>query len=341
MRKIIKDLLSEDERIQVVGVAKNGKEALEKINVLSPEVVTLDVEMPVMNGLDTLKRILSTYGLPVIMLSSTTTDGATNTIHAMQLGAFDFVAKPSGGISLDLYKVKKELVEKVVQTRSANVKQLKSLIRSDKKQIKIPNRTMFNRTRSINKKLVLIGTSTGGPRALEKVLTKIPSDIEAPILVVQHMPKGFTKSLAERLNGSSAIHVKEAENGEVLNNGVAYIAPGGYHLLIRQIGKTLVAELSESPPVKGHRPSVDQLFQSASLLKNIKRVAVIMTGMGSDGSEGLKELKQSRDIFAIAESEKTAVIFGMPKSAINTGVVDTIVDLDEIADLITNIVNKG
>lgn len=347
MRALIKDLLSNNKRIKVIGTARNGLDALDKIKKLNPDVVTLDVEMPVMDGIDALKKIMSESPLPVIMVSSTTTEGAKNTILAMQYGAFDFIAKPSGSISLDLYKVKDELINRILETKRVNLKQLvqadpigpKPLptIDDDRKQWSIPKTNSYHR----GKKLVLIGTSTGGPRALEKVLTRLPGNLQAPILVVQHMPKGFTKSLAERLDAISEIHVKEAENGEILQNGVAYIAPGGLHLVVRKVGKTLVTELSTEPPLKGHRPSVDKLFSSASQLRDYQKVAVIMTGMGSDGTEGLKQLKQSKNIYAIAESEKTAIIFGMPKSAINSGYIDCVTDLEKIADQITKIINEG
>ena len=302
MRQLITDLLSNDNRIKVVGTARNGQEAIEKIKALSPDCVTLDIEMPIMDGIETLKEIMTHHPLPVIMLSSTTKEDAYNTIRAMEIGAFDFVSKPSGSISLDLYKVIDELIQKIIETKHVNLTRLK-VAEPFKKLIEKPKRPITSQLHRNTRKIVLIGTSTGGPRALEKVLTQIPKDLDAPILIVQHMPGGFTKSLAQRLNHACAIHVKEAENGEILSNGVAYIAPGGKHLLVRQVGKTLACELSDLPEETRHRPSVNILFQSASKLKNIKKVAVILTGMGSDGSEGLKDLKQSKDVYAIAESE--------------------------------------
>lgn len=341
MRTILKDLLTTIERIQVIGSARNGADAIEQVKKLKPDVVTMDVEMPVMNGIDALERIMNEHPLPVIMLSSTTSEGTENTILAMQKGAFDFVTKPSGSISLDIHKVKDELIEKIIEAKQANITQL------------IFRRTQVNQTRTKRKpqvlpyslksknKLILIGTSTGGPRALETVLTNIPKDIAAPILIVQHMPSGFTKSLANRLNAVCEIEVKEASHGEIFKNGIAYIAPGGKHLRVRQVGYSLVSELTHDPPVRGHRPSVDTLFISAAELKNINKLAIILTGMGSDGSTGLEYLKNNnQDTYVIAESEKTAVINGMPKSAIKTGWVDEIADLDKIAIHITNFVNE-
>lgn len=345
MRALIKDLLSDDERIQVIGVARNGLDAIEKVKVLKPDVVTMDVEMPIMDGIDALKRIMKETPLPVIMLSSTTIEGAKSTMLAMEYGAFDFIAKPSGSISLDIYKVKDELISRILEAKSVNITQL-TLMTQSYIQKKDPLANIFKESQGVNqyetnKTLVLIGTSTGGPRALEQVLTRLPKNLAAPILVVQHMPKGFTKSLAERLNTVCAINVKEASNGEILQNGCAYIAPGGKHLELRRVGKTIVTELSTEPPVRGHRPSVDTLFISASKLRGYKKVVAIMTGMGSDGTEGLKRLKQSKDIFAIAESDKTAIIFGMPNSAIKAGCIDAVLELDQIASQITKKVNEG
>ena len=184
------------------------------------------------------------------------------------------------------------------------------------------------------RKIIAIGTSTGGPKALQQVLTKIPKHIHAPIVIVQHMPPGFTASLANRLNMLSEIHVKEACDGEVLENGVAYIAPGGYHLKVKRLGSSLVFQTDISSPYKGHRPSVDIMYDSLAKLKNCHMIAVIMTGMGADGSEGLTTLKKESSCYAIAESETTAVVFGMPKAAIRTSNVDEVVDLHNITDRI-------
>jgi two-component system chemotaxis response regulator CheB len=184
------------------------------------------------------------------------------------------------------------------------------------------------------KKLICIGTSTGGPRALQQVLTKIPKDIPSPILIVQHMPAGFTKSLADRLNAISEIQVKEAKDGEIIKDGIAYIAPGNYHLKMRTIGSSLAVQLEQTPPKRGHRPSVDVMFESISRLQHLSKVAIVMTGMGADGSEGLIKLKESGNTVAIAESEHSSIVFGMPKSAIATTLVDEVVHLDEIASAI-------
>lgn len=336
MRKLISDFLSEHPRLHVVGTARDGQEALQKIEQLNPDVVTLDVEMPVMNGLETLKHIMQKKPLPVVMISSTTTEGAENTILALQYGAVDFIAKPSGTISLDLYKIRDKMIEKVLLASEANLRTVKI----KQKMSMLPQKQyskigVSERNNAIGKKkIIAIGTSTGGPRALQHVLTKFPATIDAPILIVQHMPKGFTKSLATRLDSLCNIRVKEAEDGEVIQKGTAYIAPGGNHLYVKRVGTSLAIHLDEAAPRNGHRPSVDVMFESLSALTDYEKVAVIMTGMGSDGTAGLKQLKASGNTFVVAESAESSVVFGMPKSAIAANVVDEIVHVDDIAEAV-------
>lgn len=361
MRKLISDFFVGNSKVEVVGTARNGKDAIEKIQQLKPNVVTMDVEMPEMNGLEALKEIMKICPVPVIMLSSTTKKGADNTLMAMEYGAVDFVAKPSGTISLDLHKIKEELVHKVEQATEVSIVKLKKKISNTQVGVKsVVNSATFattsrskayqeKRTRSnislqsiskqewskLSKKIILIGTSTGGPRALQEVITKIPANILAPILIVQHMPAGFTKSLATRLDQLSEITVKEAEHGDILQNGVAYIAPGGYHLKLRKVGTSFAIVLDQSePPRSGHRPSVDVMFEDVSKYHDFDKIAVIMTGMGYDGSKGLIALKQTGNVIAIAESAETCIVYGMPKAAVETQLVDEIADVDDIAQSI-------
>jgi two-component system, chemotaxis family, protein-glutamate methylesterase/glutaminase len=341
MRKLITDFLSSSPLLEVVGTARNGKDALDKIEKYRPDVLTMDVEMPEMNGIEALKVIMEKQPLPVVMLSSTTKEGAENTITAMNNGAVDFVPKPSGAISLDLHKVKEELIAKVLNASSVSLMRLKKtnsaarIIPGHPAPIKKngeDNRGPWNLHQN---KIICIGTSTGGPRALQQVVTAIPANVQAPILIVQHMPPGFTKSLANRLDSLSCISVKEAEDGEVLKKGTAYIAPGGFHLKVKEKGTGLVAVIDNiEPPRSGHRPAVDVMFESISELSKYEKVAVIMTGMGTDGSKGLVELKEKGKVKAIAEAEDSCIVYGMPKAAISTNLVDDIESVENIAGCI-------
>ncbi|MDG5788170.1 chemotaxis response regulator protein-glutamate methylesterase [Evansella sp. AB-P1] len=344
MRKVISDLLKKDSRIEVIATARNGEDAIEKIKKYNPDVVTLDVEMPIIDGLEALKIIMKEYPKPVIMLSSTTTKGADNTIRAMDYGAFDFISKPSGPISLDIHKVQNDLIEKVIHASTTSLTKLLSTNEKAQqidslKVTKVKETPTFHSADKIFDKLgrkgiVAIGTSTGGPKALQQVLTKLPADFPYPILIVQHMPAGFTKSLSNRLNELSNIEVKEAEDGEIIKKGVAYIAPGGYHLKVRGIGTSVAVQLDQSPAVNGHRPSVDALFHSLAQLLNYHVMAVVLTGMGSDGTKGLIDLSNNKKVIAIAESSNSAVVYGMPRAAIESKRVNVVVDLEQVASTI-------
>ncbi|MCC5802790.1 protein-glutamate methylesterase/protein-glutamine glutaminase [Rossellomorea vietnamensis] len=337
MRKLISEFLTSSKQLEVIGIARNGEDAIAKIKRLRPDVVTLDVEMPKMNGIDALKRIMEECPVPVVMLSSTTIDGADETVKAMELGAVDFVAKPSGTISLDLHKIQDEMVEKVVAASKVSVAKITRAMQRESANdagigsVERTGKLPVDRTWGVNSpKMILIGTSTGGPRALQNVLTGLPRQLDAPIVVVQHMPPGFTRSLANRLDGQASIHVKEAEHGEILEKGTAYIAPGGVHTKVVENGGQLSIQLSKEEPKNGHRPSVDILFESASLIRNYAKIAVVLTGMGADGSEGLVKLKEQGEVKAIAESRETCIVFGMPKSAIATELVDRVEHIGDI-----------
>ena len=357
MRKMIGNILSSDEGIHVIGTAKTGKEAIEKVIQLKPDVVTLDIEMPVMNGLDALKVIMKECPVPVIMLSSLTQEGATSSFIALDNGAVDFVPKPSGAISLDIETVSEQIIKKVKMAVTVNLKKLQLpkqtpklpirkiskvpvVVEETKIPVKNENKVQIAKPTDtfvftkLSNRIVCIGTSTGGPRALQEVLTKIPNGFQPPIFIVQHMPAGFTNSLAIRLDKLSAIHVKEAENGERVANGTAYIAPGGFHMKVIQKNNELLIELSEEPPKNGHRPSVDVLFESISSLKNYEITSAILTGMGADGAKGMKLIKQQCKGTTIAESEETSVVFGMPKAATLLNVVDEVVPIQLVADTI-------
>ncbi|SDJ72045.1 protein-glutamate methylesterase/protein-glutamine glutaminase [Sediminibacillus albus] len=329
MRKMISDILNSDSRLHVVATARNGREALEKNKQLSPHVITLDIEMPVLNGIETLKQVMKENPVPVVMLSSLTKQGADSTLEAMSLGAVDFIAKPSGSISLDIKKVEKEIINKVIEAAGTKAQAGKAF--TSRKDIQVPKLVNLPGKHEL-KRVVAIGTSTGGPKALHEVLTQLPENFPAPIVVVQHMPPNFTKSLANRLDSLSQIHIKEAENGEVLQNGTAYIAPGGFQFRVRQVGRSLAAHVTDEDPVRGHRPSVDIMFESLAEQQLFQIVALVMTGMGADGSAGISKMKEVKnDTIVIAESKQTSVVYGMPLAAVNTGKVDYIENLENIS----------
>lgn len=342
MRKLISDFLSAEQEIEVVGTARNGEDALKRIKELNPDVVTLDVEMPVLNGTEALKQILAEHDLAVIMVSSQTKQGKDLTIHCLELGAFDFVTKPSGSISLDLHKVRSQIVERVLAAGLARKRPEKPV--TPKPVLKPPSpvaapRPQEGRSGSF-RKIISIGTSTGGPRALQRVVTKLPKDIEAPILIVQHMPAGFTASLAARLDHLSQITIKEAQDGDIAKNGVAYIAPGGMNMSLHEQGAALVIRLSQEDTDSRHKPSVNYLFESISNIKGYEKIAVIMTGMGSDGTEGVKKMVASGHTKVIAEKEESCVVFGMPKSVIKAGLAHETRHVDDIAHAIISSMKK-
>ncbi|WP_125135834.1 protein-glutamate methylesterase/protein-glutamine glutaminase [Petrocella atlantisensis] len=337
MRRVISDIISSDSRFEVVGTASNGKEGLEQVKALNPDVISLDVQMPVMDGLTMLKKLQSTMPTPVVMMSTLTKEGAKETIEALELGAIDFLGKPSNIFKVNSEEVKVELLEKLFL--AANVGKRKvvemkpptaSTIISSQKAAKMTTK------QGVSNKLVAIGTSTGGPRALQYVLPYLPSNIDAGIVVVQHMPPGFTKSLANRLDQLSSINVKEAEHGDVIKNGWAYIAPGDRHLIVGEKSDgTLFIELSNEEPVGGHKPAVNVMMRSIAKLRQREYVGVIMTGMGADGTLGLKELCGQRNIHIVAQDEASCVVYGMPKSVVEAGLANEIVSLNKISETIT------
>lgn len=331
MRKIISDVVNSDPSLEVIATARNGEEAYQKVLALKPDVVTMDIEMPVMDGLTTLEKLMKDHPVPVVMLSALTHKGAAATITALEKGAVDFIAKPSGTISVDLAKLSQEIITKIKTAAEVKVSRFKMAM----PRPEVPPARIQPDLKSLVQgkfALVVMGTSTGGPKALHEVMSSLPSGLNAAILIVQHMPPGFTRSLAQRLDSVSPFRVKEAEDGDIIERGKAYIAPGNYHMEIKfQIDKHVI-QLSQAPQVNGHRPSVDVLFNSAAKVKETK-VGVIMTGMGSDGALGMKALKES-GVVTIGESAETSVVYGMPKAAFKLGVVDYEVPLYRISDQI-------
>ncbi len=329
MRRMISDLLNQDAAIEVVGAARNGQEGLTMARQLKPDVITLDVEMPVMDGVTMLQKLMQEQPTPVLMLSSLTTEGAEVTLKCLDLGAVDFVTKPSGSISLDIYKISSQIIEKVKAVAKARLSATPTAAVSPMPAPPKPSPLVGRPTQDAP--LVVIGASTGGPRALNVVMSNLPPGLHAKVLLIQHMPEGFTRSLAERLDRSSAFTVREAQGGEVLQPGVAYLAQGGKHLKVERGGKLT---LTQDPPVHGVRPAVDVALLSLAQNYQGAIVVAILTGMGNDGAAGLRTL-HAKGAYTIAEDESTCVVFGMPRAAIQTGCVKRIAPLNQIAEAIT------
>lgn len=333
MRKIISDMINSEPDMEVVMTARNGQDLLEKLGKCNPDVITLDVEMPKMDGIATLKELKSRkYHIPIIMLSSISKRGTRLTMECLETGAFDFISKPSGAISLDLEKIKCELIEKIhlaVDKKKVDEVRVNKAINRELSISERSSNLKNNTRKKIN--AVTIGASTGGPKALYKVITKLPSDIGVPIFIVQHMPVGFTKAFAERLDNNSKLKVFEAFDGQKIDSSVVYVAPGGFHM---EVGKDNKISLNKEPTMWGVRPAVDKLFISASEIYGEHLLSVVLTGMGRDGAQGTIEVKKNGGI-TISEDESTCTIYGMPKMAYETGMVDLVLPIDEIPTTIT------
>lgn len=329
MRMIIKDIINSQPDMEVIDTARDGIDAIKKVNNLNPDVITLDIEMPNKNGIEALKEIKNNSKSEVIMLSNLTNDGSKYTIEALRIGAFDFVQKPSGSISLDIDKVKNELTEKI---RYAFIKR-KSRNDLSGSLIKVPSAKGYINNKSIE--AVLIGASTGGPKVLYEIITSLPSNIGIPIFVVQHMPAGFTNAFAERMDRSSKLSVVEASDGDKIIPDRVYVAPGGYHMLI----DNNAIKLEISPPIHGVRPAVDKLFFSAANTYGGNLLCCVLTGMGRDGAEGLKLIK-SKGGYTISQDEKSSTVYGMPKAAFETGCVDMVLSYMDISKEIIRVVKR-
>jgi len=328
LTKIVSRILERDPFIKVVGTAGNGYEAIDKIEKLKPDVVTLDIEMPVMNGIEALKHIMATTPLPVIMLSTLTKDHADITIEALALGACDFVTKDfSNSLLADK---EQELITKVKDVAKNRARLLMKGFIPQERPISVSPKTS-----AIRREIVSIGASTGGPPALQYILSHLPQDFPVPIVVAQHMPRLFTQSFAERLDKLSKLTVKEAEDKESLQPGVVLIAPGDSHLLLRKRGKQTSVELLKDDKYI-YRPSVDLLMSSTAAAFESNCAGLILTGMGSDGLTGMKELK-SRGGYVIAQNEETCVVYGMPKAVVNAHLADAILPVDRIPEEIVRV----
>jgi len=319
MRKMIPQMLAEDLSIEVVGTAMDGNFALKKIEELKPNVVTLDLEMPAMNGIDTLKEIMRRQPVPVIVFSSHSTEGALVTMKALGLGAFDFVTKPKDA-SAQRAETTKELIAKI---KAAADCKLRPRIMPGMP----PRPEKVTVAAGAPTKIVAIGVSTGGPQALEYLLSQLPGDFPGVIAVVQHMPDGFTDMFARRLDELCALRVKEAQSGDLLQPGRVLICPGSRHMKVKRLPLGDVVVLSDEPRVNGHRPSADVLLRSVAEEYRSQAVGLLMTGMGDDGAEGIGAVKKEGGI-TIAQSEESCVVFGMPKAAIERGYAMRVVGLD-------------
>ena len=376
MRMVLSDMFKKQPDFEVAGVAMNGKEAVEKVKQLKPDLVTMDVNMPVMDGLKALEIIMKDSPTPVLMFSSLTQEGAKATITALSLGAVDFVSKVGGSIS-KVDTVEDEILAKARAAAGAGKVLRRSVTpsapppsqpkepepkkpepepvsRPVMRRISLPTRKGYTPPPSpppltprpqptvsvrpsggSGRKLVVLGCSTGGPKALQTVVAGLPKRLPCGVLIVQHMPPGFTKSLAERLDEISQISVKEAENHDMIEAGRVYIAPGNYHMTVSGTGREIL--LNQDPPIGTLRPAADVLFKSAAPLgRDI--VSVILTGMGSDGAIGMTDIKKTGG-YVIAESEETAIVYGMPKAVVDLGLADEIKPLQQIAGAIVNAVS--
>lgn len=327
VRNVLKEVISAEPDMEVVGAAPDPIVARELIRTLSPDVITLDVEMPRMDGIDFLERLMRLRPTPVIMVSSLTERGSDVTLRALELGAVDFVSKPKLGIADGLKAYAEEITEKIRAAAIARVRRLSA----DVMPANSADAVLAASAGPVagTEKLIFIGASTGGTEAIKVVLSRMPPDAPG-ILVTQHMPESFTKSFAKRLDGLCRISVKEAEAGERILPGHAYVAPGHSHLLVKRSGANYVTELSQGPPVNRHRPSVDVLFRSAANVAGRNAIGVILTGMGKDGAAGLLEMKRA-GAPTFAQDEATCVVFGMPREAIALGGADEVLPVQDIA----------
>ena len=327
MRKAISTLLSSDDRIEVVSLLGSGEEALKNAPSVDPDVITLDWELPGMNGFDTLVRIMESFPTPVVMFSAYTKKGADLTLRALEAGAIDFIEKPSGAISLDLGKVREDLIGKIVTAASAGERLRGS---REKARREAAPRGEVAKIRSPEKSILFIASSTGGVQALNRVIPLLPANYPMPVLIVQHMPPLFTKSLSQSLDAVSRLSVREAADGDTLMPGNVYIAPGGWQTKVFKYGKEMKLRLDVEPADISLKPCAD--ISMASIAENFGSdvVALILTGMGDDGMEGARLIKERGGV-VFAQDKETSTIFGMPRAVIEAGLADAVLPLDGVA----------
>ena len=324
IRRLMTEIINAQPDMKVVATAADPYAARELIKTHNPDVLTLDVEMPKMDGLDFLEKLMRLRPMPVVMVSTLTERGSDVTMRALELGAVDFIAKPKLEIAKGMTEAAEALVERIRTAAKARIRTSASPAASTSPPAAVRNR------RVSTEKLIIVGASTGGTEALREFLTQLPPDSPA-VLITQHMPAGFTAAFARRLNGLCRITVKEAEHNERILPGHAYIAPGSHHLLVRRSGANYVTALSDAPPVNRHKPSVEMLFRSAAQEVGPNAVGIIMTGMGKDGAQAMLEIKEA-GAYNIAQDEATCVVYGMPREAVALGAVHEVVPLHQIAE---------
>lgn len=329
MRRAVERMLSDSPAINVVGAATNGRDAVDLACSLQPDVIVMDVNMPELNGLEAVEQIMRRCPAPVLMLSTLTQSGAATTIQALELGAVDFIDKSSAGGWMDIYALAPVLRDKILAVARAGVSAAPSAeaLRGPYKSPPPPPRERPS-SAGADFDLIAIGASTGGPRALTEILPRLPGDLEVGIVVAQHMPPGFTATLASRLNDRCALEVREARNGDLITPGTILVAPGGEQMRVERKDSALRVQVSPNTAELLHHPSVDVLLESVAVAAGSRAVGVILTGMGDDGAEGLQKMKDA-GAWTICESSKTAVIYGMPRAA--SAAAEQILPLDEIA----------
>ncbi|MGE0473031.1 MAG: chemotaxis response regulator protein-glutamate methylesterase [Nitrospirales bacterium] len=329
IRNVMREILSQDSEIEVVGSAPDPYVARDKIKTLNPDVLTLDVEMPKMDGLTFLQKLMAARPMPVVMVSSLTEQGAATTLQALESGAVDFVTKPTVDIQHGLSDLADQITRKVKIAAQATVKKRTPPADCAERIKALAAQSAMIKTTDT---IIAIGASTGGTEALRELLEVLPPNMP-PIVMTQHMPERFTKSFADRLNELCQIHVKEAREGDSVIPGQALLAPGNYHMELRRSGARYYVSLNQEAPVNRHRPSVDAMFRSVARYAGGNSLGVILTGMGNDGAAGMLEMKKA-GAFNLAQDEASCVVFGMPKEAIKAGGVDKVLPLNEIPSAI-------
>ncbi|WP_374319587.1 chemotaxis response regulator protein-glutamate methylesterase [Aquabacterium sp.] len=335
VRSLLTEIINRQPDMECVGAASDPYVAREMIRNLNPDVITLDVEMPRMDGIDFLSKLMRLRPMPVVMVSTLTERGADVTLKALELGAIDFVAKPKIGVADGLRQLQDDITDKIRIASKARISRhlnpppAAASAGSPAPAAAAPRTTLSSIGRLSTEKIIFIGASTGGTEATKEVLMTLPADCPA-VVITQHMPPGFTRNYANRLNGLCKISVKEASDGERILPGHAYIAPGGLHLSVERSGANYIARVQDGDPVNRHKPSVEVLFKSAARVVGPNALGIMLTGMGADGAKAMREMRDA-GAYCVAQDEATCVVFGMPREAINAGAVNEVLPLGKIA----------